>query len=88
MAGITRCLRSLRAYLVILAIGCYLVLGTAVPDESRKALSREDAIALAEQFVRENGYTDAPIHATKARLDPESLEWTSNAKRLNFVGIR
>ena len=41
-------------------------------------LTCDEAVALAEQFVRENGYTDAPDRDIKHRLDGEGLEWTSD----------
>ncbi|MGH6754048.1 MAG: hypothetical protein ACREO0_00455 [Pseudoxanthomonas sp.] len=43
-----------------------------------QALSRENAVALAEKFVAENGYTNAAPSRIKDRLDSESIEWASN----------
>jgi len=42
-----------------------------------KELSQHAAVALAETFIVENGYTDAPADRIKPRLDGESIEWTN-----------
>ena len=42
----------------------------------------EQAVALAERFVRENGYTDAPEGEVKRPLDLESLERSRNRREL------
>ncbi|MEO8589901.1 MAG: hypothetical protein ABI432_11060 [Flavobacteriales bacterium] len=42
--------------------------------EPHKQISSERAVELAERFVRDNGYTDAPDSAIKSQLDPESIE--------------
>lgn len=44
----------------------------------REQVSSERAVELAERFVRENGYTDAPDSVIKAQLDQESIEWTND----------
>lgn len=41
-------------------------------------LSRERAVKLAERFVRENGYTDAPDSAIRPLLAYESIEWAED----------
>ena len=38
-------------------------------------LTKVAAIALAEKFIAENGYTKLPTSKLKSALDPESLEW-------------
>lgn len=63
-----------------------------------QSLSREKAVTLAERFIRENGYTDAPDSAVVLNLTHESLEWTADRKELlmtrrntlvaNAIGIK
>ncbi len=78
---------SRRSVLLVGLFAIVLVLGAGVwvakqqevvPEEVRHPIAADDAVTLAEQFVRENGYTDAPDNDIKARLDPEGLEWTSD----------
>ena len=38
------------------------------------SLSKEEAIQIAERFVLENGYTNAPREKVKVQLDHESIE--------------
>ena len=45
-------------------------------------MSKEQVVVLAERFVRENGYTDAPEGEVKKRLDLESIEWSRNRRDL------
>jgi hypothetical protein len=47
-------------------------------QQALPALSEAAAVELAESFVRENGYTDAPEAEVKARLDSEGIEWSKN----------
>ena len=55
----------------------------ATAQEARPVLSEAAAVELAEAFVRENGYTDAPESAVKAQLDAESIESSNQrAERL------
>ena len=44
------------------------------PGALQQRVSQEKAVELAERFVRDNGYTDAPDSAIKAELDAESME--------------
>ena len=46
----------------------------SVPIEGAEDLFGEEVVALAERFVLENGYTDAPQSELKAQLDLESIE--------------
>jgi len=56
-----------------------LALFFLVPAQaSAPALSQQAAIALAEKFVLENGYTSAGPDRIKRELDPESIEWTED----------
>ena len=66
----------------ILAIALLFSLGacsedhaTSAPLEPGPALSSQEAVAAAEHFIRENGYTDAPASEMKDELDFESIEW-------------
>lgn len=47
-----------------------------------QALSSQDAIALAEKFVVENGYTNAAQDHIKHQLDFESIEWTADRSEM------
>ena len=44
--------------------------------------SEQQAIKTAEEFIRENGYTDVPSSAIKKELDYESLEFAQNRDEL------
>lgn len=52
------------------------------PASSAVPLSMEQAVEMAERFVRDNGYTDAPEGEIKRRLDLESLERSHNRREL------
>jgi opacity protein-like surface antigen len=56
----------------------------AVPSSvaAGQSLSKEEAVELAEQFVRENGYTDASEREIKRQLDLESIEWSNDRRDL------
>ena len=45
-------------------------------------LSKSDAIEIAEKFILENGYTDAPSNQIKEDLDYESIEWANDQNEL------
>jgi hypothetical protein len=47
-----------------------------------KRISRKEAVALAERFIRVNGYADAPESELKSQLDLESIEWSNNRQDL------
>ena len=56
----------------------------SVPARSGQTPAQR-AVACAEAFVRDNGYTDTPALADTTRLVPESIEWTGGwAARLDF----
>lgn len=62
----------LRPFLCTLLAACLVGCGEK-QAANPQAITRAQAIALAERYVRENGYTDQP--AVRERLDPESLDW-------------
>ena len=45
-------------------------------------LTRDQAVAKAENFILENGYTDAWHWRIKNKLDHESIEWTQDRGEL------
>jgi hypothetical protein len=51
-------------------------------NDSVSQISSERAVEIAERFVRENGYTDAPDSAIRSQLDLESIEWTNDRTEL------
>lgn len=51
-------------------------------SEPLNKVSSEVAVELAERFVRENGYTDAPDSVIKSQLDLESIERTNSRSEL------
>src|SRR5688572_16567308 len=60
-------------------------------------LARQDAVAVAERFVRANGYTDAPDREIKLGLDQESIDVSTrteqieirrNTLRPNAIGVK
>ena len=67
------------------------------PSEPLENVSRERAVEIAEQFLQENGYTDAPDSLIKSQLDHESvelarsraelLEWRRNTLRPRAIGV-
>jgi hypothetical protein len=46
----------------------------SIEASSAQALTKNAAVTVAQKFVVENGYTDAPRREVKDKLDPESLE--------------
>jgi hypothetical protein len=59
----------------------FLLFSTAVVARSQKRqLTQSEAIAFAEQFIAQNGYTDLP--ADKTKLSYETIEWESNVDRM------
>jgi hypothetical protein len=57
-------------------------LSVAQQPEAQRSLTLEEAVAVAERFVRDNGYTDAPADELKAPLDVESIEFAANREEL------
>lgn len=58
-------------------VATLLLLTFAAGAESQKRqLNQSEAVALAEQFIARNGYTDLPPDKTK--LSYETIEWESN----------
>ena len=64
------------------ALACGASLSVAQPPEAQRALTREEAVAVAERFVRDNGYTDAPKEELKVDLDFESIEFAADREEL------
>jgi hypothetical protein len=63
--------------LVVVLFSTYLVDASA-----GQPISRSAAVALAQKFVAENGYTDIPKGEVKEKLDPESIEWNGSRKEV------
>jgi len=57
-----------------------LLVAVVAHAQKRGALTQSEAVALAERFIAENGYTDLPPDKTK--LFYESIEWESNVDKL------
>ncbi len=57
-----------------------LLLVVVVAQSKKGQLSQSEAIALAERFIAENGYTDLPPDKTK--LSYETIEWESNVDKM------
>ena len=51
-----------------------------VAPSQKRRLTQSEAVALAEQFIAQNGYTDLPPDKTK--LSYETIEWESNVSRM------
>ena len=60
----------------ILSVGSLLLLVAVVAYPQKRRLTQSEAVALAERFIAENGYTDLPPDKTK--LSYETIEWESN----------
>ena len=56
-----------------------LALCVAVYSQKRQ-LTQAEAVALAEQFIAQNGYTD--LAPDKTKLSYETIEWESNVDRM------
>ncbi len=61
-----------RALLYVVTIA--FTLTGSMSDAAERSISRGEAVTVAEQFISDNGYTEAP--AVKERYVPESLERT------------
>ena len=76
--------RFLIVFVLVFAAGCSEGRQPATakvppPDPDPKVINAVQAVRIAEQFVRDNGYTDfVPPDARK--LDPESLEFSEDEK--------
>ncbi len=60
-------------------LACLAVLSAPGHADAADRISAADALARAERFIADNGYTSAP---PKAVLDPESLEFTGDRDKL------
>lgn len=72
------------ACLVVLltCAGCVTPDHDARPRSAEVRVSRAEAVALAERFIRENGYTDAPAAEVKESLDNEFIQVGGSRERL------
>lgn len=52
------------------------LVGVVAQSQKRGSLTQSEAVALAERFIKQNGYTDLPPDKTK--LTYEMIEWESN----------
>ena len=61
-----------------------LVISSLTPCSAAlaQALTQQAAMALAEEFVVENGYTDAAPDRIKRQPDLEPIEWTSDRSEM------
>jgi len=57
-----------------------LLLVAVVTQSQKRGLTQSQAVALAEQFIAQNGYTDLPPDKTK--LAYETIEWERDADRM------
>jgi hypothetical protein len=58
-----------------------LLLSVVIVAQSQKGqLTQSEAIALAERFIAENGYTD--LSPDKTKLSYETIEWESNVDKM------
>ncbi len=49
-------------------------------SQKHRPLTQSEAVALAQQFITQNGYTDLPPDKTK--LSYETIEWESNVDKM------
>ena len=64
----------------VIAATWLLLLICLVAHSQKRRLTQSEAVALAEQFIAQNGYTDLPPDKTK--LSYETIEWESNVDRI------
>lgn len=51
-------------------------------SQSLRAISEEEIVKIAENFIIENGYTDLPPTDDKKKIVFESIEWTENVEEI------
>ena len=63
---------------------CAVFLALLIPCQSAwgQVLSQKAAIALAEKFIAQNGYTNAPPAMIRQRLDFESIERADSRSKM------
>ena len=66
----------LRTSILILLLSSVAVVGYS----QKRGLTQRQAVALAEQFIAQNGYTDLPPDKTK--LSYETIEWERDLDRM------
>jgi len=57
-----------------------LLLVAGVAYSQKRRLTQAEAVAFAEQFIAQNGYSDLPPDKTK--LSCETIEWEGNVDRM------
>ena|SRR5258708_2060431 len=67
---------QLRAAVLLLLLLSVAVVGYSL----KRPLTHRQAVALAEQFIAQNGYTDLPPDKTK--LSYETIEWERDVDRM------
>jgi hypothetical protein len=63
-----------------LAATISLLVLAVVAHSQKNQLTQADAVALAEQFIAQNGYTD--LAPDKTKLSYETIEWESTVDRM------
>ena len=67
---------------VLIAFVCLLNSPASARRKKPKPLTLSQAVQRAEQFIRENGYTDLPPTKDKSKIKYESIEWAPSIKEL------
>src|ERR1051325_1677098 len=81
LARIQLAMKRMKPPLRIVATMLLLQLVVVVAEaQKRRPLTQAEAVALAEQFIEQNGYTDLPPDKTK--LSYETIEWESNVDKM------
>jgi hypothetical protein len=57
----------------ILLFSFVLVLAFSCSSKRNRILTEDEAIARAEEFIKDNGYTDLPPMEDKSKLVPEAV---------------
>jgi hypothetical protein len=68
----------------ILLSSFVLVLAFSCSSKRNRILSEDEAIARAEEFIKDNGYTDLPPTEDKSKLVPESVIGGTEAEGLRL----
>ena len=73
-------MKRMKPPLRVVATILLLHLVVVAQSQKRRPLTQAEAVALAEQFIEQNGYTDLPPDKTK--LSYETIEWESNVDKM------
>jgi hypothetical protein len=82
----------MKMWLVIVCVLCFAII-TACKNENKldvkvaspnekTIVSEAEAINIAEEFVRTNGYTDLPPATDRTKLSFETIEWESDIEEM------